>query len=205
MWSFSANKICSSWSSESILILIVLWIRQIWLTCCVKFIEYKIHLFYYWWMDCIFRENKMIWSSEKYLDFLRNLLKTETMSGLLIWQEFFQSKVRFSFCIKYVWRIFHDQSGALAEYVGLLENEVKVLCKTIWYEFQDTKCWYDGYFWKIGHVYNPRSVVSAMLSHSLIITGTKQKHSRLCETILLWIIRAWKKLLSNYLPEKDWQ
>ena len=57
--------------------------------------------------------------------------------------------------------------GALAEYVGFTENEVKVLCKQFDMSFQDTKCWYDGYFFeKIGHVYNPRSVVSAMLSHS---------------------------------------
>ena len=36
--------------------------------------------------------------------------------------------------------------GALAEYVGFTENEVKVLCKQFDMSFQDNKCWYEIIF-----------------------------------------------------------
>lgn len=52
----------------------------------------------------------------------------------------------------------------LSEYIGFTEEEVKDLCETYHMDFQETARWYDGYsFRKLKHVYNPNSVVNAML------------------------------------------
>ena len=119
--------------------------------------------------DCIFRENKNdMEAQKKYLDFLRNLLKDRNYVGLTYMTGILPIKKYGSHSALNMFDEFSmTNPGALAEYVGFTENEVKVLCKQFDMSFQDTKCWYDGYFFeKIGHVYNPRSVVSAMLSHS---------------------------------------
>ena len=119
--------------------------------------------------DCIFRENKNdMEAQKKYLDFLRNLLKDRNYVGLTYMTGILPIKKYGSHSALNMFDEFSmTNPGALAEYVGFTENEVKTLCKQFDMSFQDTKCWYDGYFFeKIGHVYNPRSVVSAMLSHS---------------------------------------
>ena len=119
--------------------------------------------------DCIFRENKNdMEAQKKYLDFLRNLLKDRNYVGLTYMTGILPIKKYGSHSALNMFDEFSmTNPGALAEYVGFTENEVKVLCYQFDMSFQDTKCWYDGYFFeKIGHVYNPRSVVSAMLSHS---------------------------------------
>ena len=55
----------------------------------------------------------------------------------------------------------------LAEYVGFTETEVKALCLQYHMDFDETKRWYDGYYFhNTSHVYSPKSVVSAMLSQS---------------------------------------
>ena len=55
----------------------------------------------------------------------------------------------------------------LTEYVGFTESEVRELCSRYEMDFEETKRWYDGYcFENVGHIYSPRSVVSAMLSKS---------------------------------------
>lgn len=52
----------------------------------------------------------------------------------------------------------------LSEYIGFTEEEVRDLCETYHMDFQETARWYDGYsFRKLKHVYNPNSVVNAML------------------------------------------
>lgn len=52
----------------------------------------------------------------------------------------------------------------LSEYIGFTEQEVKELCNAYQMDFKETARWYDGYsFRKIKHVYNPNSVVNAML------------------------------------------
>lgn len=52
----------------------------------------------------------------------------------------------------------------LSEYIGFTEAEVEELCRTYHMDFKETARWYDGYsFRRIKHVYNPNSVVNAML------------------------------------------
>lgn len=51
----------------------------------------------------------------------------------------------------------------LEEYTGFTEDEVKALCKKFNMDYAETGSWYDGYMFKnYQHIYNPRSVVSAM-------------------------------------------
>ena len=55
-------------------------------------------------------------------------------------------------------------SGPLAEYMGFKENEVKALSEKYNVNYEEVKRWYDGYLLDGIHIYNPRAVVSVMLS-----------------------------------------
>lgn len=116
--------------------------------------------------DCIFREARHNATVQKdYLDFFRNLLKDRpyvqlaymtgilpikkygTHSALNIFKEFSMTNPR-----------------GLATYVGFTENEVRGLCKRFDMKFSEAKRWYDGYrFKKAAHIYNPKSIVDAMM------------------------------------------
>ena len=49
-------------------------------------------------------------------------------------------------------------------YMGFTQQEVKELCDTYHMDFEEMARWYDGYsFWQEQHVYNPNSVVNAIL------------------------------------------
>lgn len=53
----------------------------------------------------------------------------------------------------------------LAEYMGFTEDEVAELCENYKMDFQEAKKWYDGYsFSRASHMYNPNSVVKAMIN-----------------------------------------
>lgn len=53
----------------------------------------------------------------------------------------------------------------LAEYVGFTKQETACLCEKYGMDFSEAARWYDGYsFSRMKHVYNPNSVVKAMLS-----------------------------------------
>lgn len=55
--------------------------------------------------------------------------------------------------------------GFFAEYVGFTEKEVQDLCEEYQVSFEEMKRWYDGYYFEgVGHVYNPKAVVEAILS-----------------------------------------
>lgn len=119
--------------------------------------------------DCIFRENKNdLDAQKKYLDFLRNLLKDRNYVGLTYMTGILPIKKYGSHSALNMFDEFSmTNPGVLAEYVGFTENEVKKLCSQFHMDFEETKRWYDGYLFKnVGHIYNPRSVVSAMLNHS---------------------------------------
>ena len=115
--------------------------------------------------DCIFREYKTDREAqEKYLDFLRDLLKDKAyihlayMTGILPIKKYGTHSAL---------NMFDEFSmidpGPLAEYVGFTEEEVRNLCKTYNMDMQEVKSWYDGYsFEKAPSIYSPRSVVSCM-------------------------------------------
>ena len=119
--------------------------------------------------DCIFRENKNAQQVQRlYLDFLRNLLKDKAyvvlayMTGILPIKKYGTHSALNMFD-----EFSMTNPKQLTEYVGFTESEVRELCSRYEMDFEETKRWYDGYcFENVGHIYSPRSVVSAMLSKS---------------------------------------
>ena len=115
--------------------------------------------------DCIFREYKTDREAqEKYLDFLRDLLKDKGYLALVYMTGILPIK---KYGTHSALNMFDEFSmidpGPLAEYVGFTEEEVRNLCKTYNMDMQEVKSWYDGYsFEKALSIYSPRSVVSCM-------------------------------------------
>lgn len=119
--------------------------------------------------DCLFREEKENKEAQKnYLDFLRDLFKDRTyvklayMTGILPIKKYGTHSAL---------NIFDEFSMTnpkrLAQYVGFTEEEVKALCQEYGMDFEEAKRWYDGYcFKRINHIYNPKSIVDAMLEEA---------------------------------------
>ena len=115
--------------------------------------------------DCIFREYKQDKEAqEKYLNFLRDLLKDKGyihlayMTGILPIKKYGTHSAL---------NMFDEFSmidpGPLARYVGFTENEVKKLCEQYQMDMAEIKNWYDGYSFENGiSIYSPRSVVNCM-------------------------------------------
>lgn len=58
-------------------------------------------------------------------------------------------------------------SKKLTPYYGFTEKEVKDLCQRYYMDFDSVRTWYNGYLINGQHMYNPNSVVNAMLDESL--------------------------------------
>lgn len=116
--------------------------------------------------DCIFREfREDKEAQEKYLDFLRDLLKDKAcihlayMTGILPIKKYGTHSAL---------NMFDEFSminpGPLAPYVGFTEEEVEALCVQYKMEMEEVKTWYDGYVFPSDlSIYSPRSVVNSML------------------------------------------
>lgn len=116
--------------------------------------------------DCIFRESRENKVAQKaYLDFLKDLLKDRVyvqlayMTGILPIKKYGTHSAL---------NIFYEFSmtdpKGLASFVGFTEDEVKTLCQNYQMDFEKAQLWYDGYhFARAPHVYNPKSIVDAML------------------------------------------
>ena len=115
--------------------------------------------------DCVFREFKTDKEAqERYLDFLRDLLKDKKyihlsyMTGILPIKKYGTHSAL---------NMFDEFSmldpGPLASYVGFTGAEVKVLCEKYDMNMEEVKNWYDGYsFIDEPSIYSPRSVVNSM-------------------------------------------
>lgn len=128
--------------------------------------------------DCIFREAKANEKAQKaYLDFMNRLLKDREyvklayMTGILPIKKYGTHSAL---------NIFYEYSMTdpkrLAEYVGFTEAETRMLCDRFSMNFEEVQRWYDGYrFERAEHVYNPKSVVDAMLEEKIknYWTGTE--------------------------------
>lgn len=116
--------------------------------------------------DCIFRESADNTKAQKaWLDFLRDLFKDRIyvqmayMTGILPIKKYGTHSAL---------NIFGEFSminpKGLAEFVGFTETEVRDLCSGFDMDFEEAQKWYDGYrFKKASHIYNPKSIVDAML------------------------------------------
>ena len=116
--------------------------------------------------DCIFREFRQDKEAqEKYLDFLRDLLKDKACIHLAYLTGILPIK---KYGTHSALNMFDEFSmlnpGPLASYVGFTEEEVKTLCIQYKMDIEEVKTWYDGYsFPSEPSIYSPRSVVNSML------------------------------------------
>lgn len=119
--------------------------------------------------DCIFREYKTDADAQKlYLDFIRRLLKDQSYVSLAYMTGILPIKKYGSHSALNMFDEFSMANpGPLAPFVGFTDSEVRELCTIHCMDFAEIKHWYDGYhFSNAVNIYNPRSVVSAMLTQS---------------------------------------
>ena len=117
--------------------------------------------------DCIFREYREDdRAQERYLDFLRDLLKDKAyiylayMTGILPIKKYGTHSALNMFS-----EFSMINPRQLAEFVGFTEEEVQSLCGRYGMDPQQLREWYNGYrFEAVPAVYNPRSVVEAVTS-----------------------------------------
>jgi len=122
--------------------------------------------------DCFFRECQHdIESQKKYLDFLRTWLKDREYVGLVYMTGILPIKKYGSHSALNMYSEYSmTNPGGLDEFFGFTGLEVAKLCHQHGMSFEETKVWYDGY--TLGNeqtvisIYNPKSVVEAMLHHS---------------------------------------
>ncbi len=114
--------------------------------------------------DCIFREYKKNEDAqEKYLDFLRDLLKDQSyvelayMTGILPIKKYGSHSALNMFD-----EISMISPKKLTHFMGFTEDEVKNLCIQYQINFEDLQTWYDGYHLNHISLYSPRSVVASL-------------------------------------------
>ena len=115
--------------------------------------------------DCIFRSRKnQLEEQTKYLDFLRDLLKDKSyialayMTGILPIKKYGEHSA-----INVFYEYSMTDASPIEEFTGFTEQEVQQLCEQYNMPFSETKKWYDGYCVDGVSIYNPKSVVEAML------------------------------------------
>ena len=115
--------------------------------------------------DCIFRSRKnQLEEQTKYLDFLRDLLKDKSyialayMTGILPIKKYGEHSA-----INVFYEYSMTDASPIEEFTGFTEQEVQQLCERYNMPFSETKKWYDGYCVDGVSIYNPKSVVEAML------------------------------------------
>ena len=116
--------------------------------------------------DCVMRERQKCEDMQKqYLDFLRNLLKDQPyvalayMTGILPVKKYGQHSA-----LNMFWEYSMTDQSFFEEYTGFTDKEVQGLCERFSMDYAETGSWYDGYqLTEFKHVYNPKSVVEAML------------------------------------------
>lgn len=144
--------------------------------------------------DCIFREYTTDKEAqEKYLDFLRDLLKDKGyvalayMTGILPIKKY-GSHSALNMFTEYSM----TDPGELAEYFGFTETEVEILCKKYEMSFEEASAWYNGYqlisheegVRKVHSMYSPKSVVEAMQKRKF---GTYWNQTETYEALKVYI------------------
>ena len=118
--------------------------------------------------DCIFREYRENHDAQRlYLDFLRDWLKDKAYIGLVYMTGILPIKKYGTHSALNMFREYSmEDPGVFASYVGFTEKEVQGLCDRYSMDFEDCKRWYNGYYFpSCGAVYNPNSIVRAMMAH----------------------------------------
>ena len=121
--------------------------------------------------DCIFRDFKYNKEAqEKYLDFLRDLLKDQPyvelcyMTGILPIKKYGAHSALNMFD-----EISMIEPRSYSEYMGFTEKEVKFLCEKYEIDFSMMQYWYDGYHLKDNiSIYSPRSVTASIADRDFL-------------------------------------
>ena len=119
--------------------------------------------------DVIFREEPHSKLCDEYIMLLRSLFKASDVSSCidLVYMTGILPIKRYS--TESALNMFEEYNminpQGLESYLGFTENEVKNLCLKYKVDFNEIKEWYDGYRLKKIEIYNPRSVVKAILSN----------------------------------------
>ncbi len=124
--------------------------------------------------DMLFREAKQEADIQKqYINFLRDLFKDAQisrclcgvyMTGILPIKKYGTSSALTDFT-----EFTMVNPRELSEYVGFTTEEVRTICEKQGADFAAMQRWYDGYqFKRVGHVYNPNSVLEAALSKEFV-------------------------------------
>lgn len=119
--------------------------------------------------DCIFRTKKDDKKAqERYLNFLRDWLKDQDyialvyMTGILPIKKYGRHSA-----LNMFYEYSMEDQGELEEFTGFISGEVLGLCQKYNMDYNQCKAWYDGYsLCNMKEIYNPISVVNAMLSKS---------------------------------------
>ena len=118
--------------------------------------------------DCIFRmKNTDADSQTMYLNFLRNLLKDQSyvalayMTGILPIKKYCEHSA-----INMFTEISMTNAKPIAEFTGFTESEVNELCAKYHKDYDEMKRWYNGYCLDGEAIYNPKSVVEAIVRNS---------------------------------------
>lgn len=118
--------------------------------------------------DALFREAKGTKELQRrYINLLRGLFKSNRANGFLKMAYLTGILPIKKYNTQSAMNNFREYTmlkpGALAEYVGFTECEVRELCGRYGLEFAEAKRWYDGYsFSQAKHIYNPNSLVNAI-------------------------------------------
>ena len=144
--------------------------------------------------DCIFREYKNdLESQKKYLDFIRSWLKDQSYVALAYMTGILPIK---KYGTHSALNMFSEYSmadpGNMGEYFGFTYEEVRELCDEYNMDLEEAESWYDGY--KLVNysskgiteisMYNPKSVVEAMLHHKF---GTYWNRTETYEALKIYI------------------
>ena len=144
--------------------------------------------------DCIFREYKNDFESQKkYLDFIRSWLKDQSYVALAYMTGILPIK---KYGTHSALNMFSEYSmadpGNMTEYFGFTHEEVRELCNEYNMDLEEAESWYDGYKlvsyssdgMKEISMYNPKSVVEAMLHHKF---GTYWNRTETYEALKIYI------------------
>ncbi len=119
--------------------------------------------------DILYREQENnVKLCDEYTEFLRNLFKSSDVASCidLVYMTGILPIRRYS--TQSTLNMFTEynmvRSRGLESYVGFTQDEVKKLCDKYNRDFELIKKWYDGYNLKGIDIYNPKSVVEAVLS-----------------------------------------
>lgn len=117
--------------------------------------------------DCVIRNSKDGELVHKYLQFLHSLFKSKESKAFLALAYITGilpiKKIEDESALNNFSEHTMVKSIPITQYYGFTEEEVKDLCKKNAMDFETTKAWYNGYLIDGKHMYNPNSVVQAIM------------------------------------------